>query len=294
MKNMKQKLVLALLCLAVCLCGVSVAEEISVCGLTVPPDAPLIDFDAAGIQVTDVKALGKAIEQLPLLTEVRMYNSELPKASKEWLFDTYPDVFFGFTLRFAKHEVRTDAEAFSTLHTSDLDYQTDDYDHNQKELRLLRMCTRLKALDIGHNSATDLSFLSGLTELRVLILGPNYYIEDISPLASLTKLEYLELFSTKVRDISALSGMENLRDLNLANSKRLKDLSPIYDLPSLERFWGGMCKFTSAQEKEMEKLHPGCEFDWYNGPTGGTWRLHPRYLIINRMFTTGVYIPFEE
>ncbi len=290
MRTKLLSLVLCLMLLAISAC----AEPLDVCGLLVEADATVLDFDAAGIQLTDVAALGEAIDKLPMLTEVRLYNSDLSRKNKEWLFDTYPNVFFGFTIRFSKHEVRTDAEAFSTLHTSDLDERTDDYVHNQKELSLLRMCTKLKALDIGHNSVTDLSFLSGLTELRVLILGPNYYIDDISPLASLPKLEYLEVFSTKLRDVSPLSGMQNLMDLNVANSRKLKDLSPLYQLPSLKRFWGGMCGFGSETQRAMEQHHPDCEFDWYNGPTAGTWRRHPRYRIINRMFTTGVYIPFEE
>ena len=281
-----------LLCLMVLCLLTPSALAVDVFGLEVDEQTAVLDLDAAHIAVTDAQTLAAAIDRMPALQEVLLFDSALPRADMEWLFDTYPHIFFGFTIRIATHTIRTDDTAFSTLHRSVITDKKD-HEHSTKELSVLRMCTRLKALDLGHNALTDLSFLSGLTELRVLILGPNYYVTDVSPLASLTELEYLELFSTDASDVSALAGMMKLRDLNLACSDHLRDLSPLHDLPALERFWGGRGKISAEQQKAMEEAHPGCLFDWENNPTAGTWREHPRYDVIYRMFHGTEYIPFD-
>lgn len=269
------------------------ADTVDVLGLMVDESVAVLNFDEAGIRVTDARALSDAITRLPNLTDVLLFESELSREDMEWLFYRHPDIFFGFTLHIASHVIRTDDTAFSTLHTTRTKTETD-WEHTTEELSVLRLCTKLKGLDIGHNKVTDLSFLSDLTELRVLILGPGYYISDLAPLAALTKLEYLEAFSTDASDISMLAAMTQLKDLNLARSSRLDDLSPLYELPNLERFWGYGCDVSRKEQKRLEKNHPGCEFDWLHNPTGGTWREHPRYQVIYEMFQTGEYIPFDE
>ena len=285
---------LPLLCLTVLLLAIQAgyAEALNAFGVQIDPQTRVLDFDAASVRVTDAQAVADLLDQLPAVREVRMFDSELSREDMEWLFDTYPDVFFGWTLRFAIHTVRTDATAFSTLHRSRM---TDPQDrlHTTKELSILRLCTRLKALDLGHNRLNDLSFLSGLTELRVLIISPNYALKDLSPLAGLTNLEYLEAFSTDTNDVSALSNLTKLRDLNLTCSDHLKDISCLYDLPNLERFWCGNVPISRQQKQEIMARHPDCVFDWGQQPTGGSWRKHPHYDVIHEMFRGDQYIPFD-
>ena len=283
---------LCLLCLLL-LPAAALADTVDALGMTVDASAEVLDFDAAGIQVTDADALEAVIAQMPALKEVLLFDSSLPREDMERLFDAHPDIFFGFTIHFSIHTVRTDATAFSTLHYSELKDKNDDY-HRSDVLSVLRLCKRLKALDLGHNKLTDLSFLEGLTELRVLIISPNYPLKDLSSLAGLTKLEYLEAFSTDTVDVSPLAGLVELRDLNLACSDWLKDISPLYDLPKLERFWCGRGDVPKKQQKQMEALHPDCQFDWVSLPTRGGWREHPRYDVIAEMFAGTEYIPFEE
>jgi hypothetical protein len=221
-----------------------------------------------------------------------MFDSTMAREDMEWLFDTYPDVFFGWTLRFAIHTVRTDDTAFSTLHYSRITNKRD-WHHDSGTLSMLRLCKRLKALDLGHNKLTDLSFLSEMTHLKVLIISPNYGITDLSALAPLTGLEYLEVFSTNAVDVSALAGMTELRDLNLSCSDFLADISPLYELPKLERFWCGRTRVPKEQQQIMEEKHPNCHFDWVSLPTRGGWREHPRYDVIAEMFSGTEYIPFD-
>lgn len=282
---------LTLFCL-MALCSLSAAETLTAYGTSFASDATLLDLDAAGIVVSDTAELKALLNQMPNLTEVRMYNSHLRVGQMDELFDGYPDVFFGWTITLYTHTARTDATAFSTLHSHE--GTAEDPFHNSREMRRLRFCKKLIALDIGHNALTSLDFLAELPQLKVLILGANYYITDISPLSSQTELEYLELFSANVTDVTPLAGLTQLRDLNLAYNQQLRDISPLYELPNLERFWCRHTLVPAEQRQAMEAMHPGCEFDWLNMPTDGTWRKHPHYDVIFQMFHQGTYLPFDS
>ena len=167
--------------------------------------------------------------------------------------------------------------------------------HTSEELYPLRMCTRLKALDVGHNYLTDVSFLNGLTELEVLIISPNYGLEDISPVANCKKLVYLECFNTPITDLSPLAGLKDLRDLNLTRDSLVTDISPLYDLPNLQRvWWGEMRKVPMDQKKAMREKHKGCKFVMVYDPTDGGWRNHSHFKELHSFFRTGEYIPFSE
>ncbi len=273
--------------------GEEKAKTAEAFGLTVDLSEEILDFDEAGVNVTDAEALSALIDKMPLLREVRMFDSTMEQADMEKLFDSYPNIFFGFTIHISVHTIRTDQTAFSTLHFSSP--TKNDPRHTSEELYALRMCRKLRALDLGHNYLTDLNFLNYLPDIEVLIISPNYGLKDISPIANCRKLVYLECFNTPITDISALSGMTHLRDLNLTRCGKVEDLSPLYDLPSLERFWWGhMDKIPAEQKKMMRSLHPDCKFVSVYDPTSGGWRNHPHQKEQMAFFRTGEYVPFKE
>ncbi len=288
----KHVLPLILLLLVILFPSAASGENLMFYGAMFDSNATVLDLDEADIQVSEIEELKNLLNQMPNLTEVRMYNSRLSVKQMDELFDGYPDIFFGWTIKLYTHTIRTDATAFSTLHGHA--GKEDDPFHTSKELRRLRFCKKLIALDLGHNLLTSLDFLSEMPQLKVLILGANYYIESIEPLAALTELEYLELFSANVKDVTPLTGMTKLRDLNLTYNRELQDISLLYELPSLERFWCGYTAVPQEQRDAMEAAHPECEFDWVNMPTEGTWRKHPHYDAIFEMFHEGAYVAFEE
>ena len=92
--------------------------------------------------------------------------------------------------------------------------------------------TELQYLDLDINSVSDISALAGLTNLIELCLVGNP-ITDISALAGLTNLEKLSLGSDSISDISALAGLTNLKKL-LLGSDSISDISPLAELPHLE------------------------------------------------------------
>ena len=84
----------------------------------------------------------------------------------------------------------------------------------------------------GVCAISELSPLSGLTELETLILG-NCAISDLSSLSGLTKLETLFLIHNSISDLSPLAGLTNLRHLYLDGSNGISDISPLAGLINL-------------------------------------------------------------
>ena len=278
------KQIWAALALLLALSAAAAAEPVSGFGMTFESTAQAIDFGAKDIG--DAGALCDFLAQFPALEQADMYGAALTRGQMAQLSERFPQVRFGWTLHFGDHTLRTDATAFSTLHSKNSRF------HTSQDFDVLRYCWNLKALDLGHNAITDVSFLEGLTELRLLILGRNQ-VEDISALKNLTKLEYAELFSNKIRDISALGGLTQLKDLNLVNNP-IADFTPIYGIDGMERLWCGMNSRVTREVKNALRAElPGCRIDSESHPTGGGWRDHPHYDVIYEVFGTGVYKPFE-
>ena len=263
-------------------------------GIQAGPETEILDLDAAGIRTVDREKLAKIVDGLPNLKEVRLFDAEMATEDQEWLFDRYyPDIFFGFTIHIGPHTIRTDQTAFSTLHYSSP--KDGDPRHTSEELFPLRMCTRMNALDLGHNYLTDLNFLNWMPDIEVLIISPNYGLEDIGPVANCKNLVYLECFNTPITDLSPLAGCKKLRDLNLTRDGLVTDISPLFDLPNLERvWWGYMWKFPNEQRKTMREKHKGCFFSTVYDPTSGGWRHHKHYKELHEFFRTGIYVPFSD
>ena len=89
----------------------------------------------------------------------------------------------------------------------------------------------VESLDFTQNLITDLSPLSGLTDLTELALWGNS-ISDISALSGLTSLEILWLDDNTISDISALSGLTSLRHIGLERNS-ITDISALRGLTSL-------------------------------------------------------------
>ncbi|HHT14555.1 MAG: leucine-rich repeat domain-containing protein [Christensenellales bacterium] len=252
----------------------------------------MLDFVVEGPTEIDKNQIEALIKAYPNIQTIDLYETRLPRVDMLYLFDTYPNVHFGFTVRFAEHVVRTDATAFSTLHNNQ------SLLHPTELISCLRMCRNLMALDIGRNLVEDLSFLEYMPKLRLLIIGCNP-VRDISPIGTLKDLEYLEMFSCRVNDISPLQNCTKLIDLNIAHN-RIKDLSPLLKMPQLERLWLNESRGQKNDPviKELlpllEKALPCCVIDSSSMGTGGKWRFHPRYEIVYDIFNQGEWRAWDD
>lgn len=243
-------------------------------------------LDLGDKRIVDIDRLRGYLDQLPNLKEVRMFGSRLSIAQLEALQAAYPDIAFGCKFPFARGTVSTAQTAYSTLN------RLSDPRYSEKRFAYLHLMPELRALDLGHNNIRDLTFLLEAPLLRVLILADNH-ITDLTPLAELKELEYLELFMNDFTDLSPLAELHNLRDLNICRV-RVSDVTPLLQLKKLERLWLPDNFLTESQKAELEAALPGChiQYEWSRSTDFG-WRDHPRYTIIRRMFSTGVYEPFD-
>ncbi|MCL2159558.1 MAG: leucine-rich repeat domain-containing protein, partial [Oscillospiraceae bacterium] len=96
----------------------------------------------------------------------------------------------------------------------------------------LRLMKNIEVLNLGGNQVSDLSPISGLTNLKKLSLYDNNRISDLTPLKNLTNLTMLSLYFNPIGDISVLSNMTKLEELYLSDNK-IKDITPISSLTTL-------------------------------------------------------------
>jgi hypothetical protein len=265
-------------------------ESITAYGQQIDLNAEYIDLGAH--RADDLSALMHTLDQLPKLKRVDMFETKITAKGMDMLAERYPNIFFGWTIRIKDHVIRTDATAFSTLHSNKSPQ------HNSRDFEPIKYCKYLKALDLGHNAITDINFIKDLTELRILILAINK-IEDISVLAGLPNLEYVELFKNKIKDISPLANMQHVLDLNICFNF-ISDYSPLESLSTLERLWIYNSNNYSASKPvpaevvaRLKAALPGCHIDHTHYSTLGGWREHPRYFVIFDVFKNSVYQPFE-
>lgn len=267
------------------------AELLSYRGFTADSQATSIDL--GDVTVKSAEGFIAYLHQFPNLKQADLYATPLSPESIDALTEAFPQVQFGMTMRIGDHLVRTDATAFSTLHGNSSRH------HDEDDFRYLKYCTNLLALDIGHNSVRDVSFLYDLPDLKVLILACNE-ITDITPVGSLHQLEYLELFKNDVRELSCLEACTKLIDLNVCFN-HIEDLAPIAKLPRLERLWvfnsnnwSDMDPVDGQQLALLKHALPQCHIDSTSYSTLGGWRDHRRYYIVSNMFRLGEYIPFTN
>ncbi len=269
---------------------------VDVWGKTISSEDTDVSFEKK--QVGKISDLCDALDCLPNIKNVNMWDAQLKKEQRETLFSRYPDVFFGMTLQLnQRHTVRTDATAFSTLGKKPYLYA-----HNMGNFA---HCPNLLALDVGHNTIMNLDFLYNCSKLKILIAA-DANISDITPIACQTDLEYVELFINKITDISPLAKLTNLRDVNLCFND-ISDLSPLYDLPHLERVWLMMNKRITQEEIDKLREHqPNCQIvTRCYGSTGNimrddgslipgtSWRHHKHYDTIYYIFNGGGYVDWD-
>ena len=85
--------------------------------------------------------------------------------------------------------------------------------------------------DLPDNNISDVSPLTGLTDLTTLLIGGNN-VSDLSPLSKLTNLTELWLESNSISVVSHLSGLPDLKELSLSDNN-ISDVSPLTGLTDL-------------------------------------------------------------
>lgn len=93
------------------------------------------------------------------------------------------------------------------------------------DLSPLSGLTQLEKLTFHDNNVSDISFAKKLTKLKVFGAGNNG-IKDISALSGHSELEELWLYGNNISNISALKGCKKIKKVDLSNN-RITDLTPL-------------------------------------------------------------------
>ena len=267
------------------------------------PAQPLVDYplelygrristaderlDLNGVRIEDG---GEALrELLPYLTNcerVELEDCGLSNTALGALQEEFPDVQFVWRVYFGYYSVLTDeTRILASIKGKEL---TGD------ACRVLRYCTKVRYLDLGHNVIDDISFVRYMPDLEVAILAINYW-SDASPLASCEKLEYLEIFNTRCVDLTPLAGLKNLKHLNVCWIKELEDITPLYGLTGLERLWiGCVNRVPREQLAEIRTRLPDTEINTTtDNPTSEGWRRGARYELLYEQMGYGWTLPYS-
>lgn len=254
------------------------------------------ELDLSGTQVSDPAEIEEVMRYMHDLGKLVLSDCGLNNEQLDALNREYPDTRIVWTVKMGPHKLRTDAEAFSTFnrakHISKVDppdvvaSKRSTYRLTTEDIQVLRYCTDLIALDLGHNNIDDISVLANCPHMQYLIIADNF-LTDISVVAQLKELVYVEFFMNTITDVSPFAELENLLDLNLCTNK-VSDFSPIYGLKNLERLWYWRNSVTAEQEKEIAAALPNCRCEAHcDGDTGSGWREHERYFVMRKLFTSG-------
>lgn len=146
------------------------------------------------------------------------------------------------------------------------------YNVTDETVSPLRYCEGAKYIDMGHNDTlTDLSFVSGMPELEVLIAS-GCAVKELVGFENCKKLTWLELASCyKLENIDSLAGCESLAYLNICYSKVTSFLA-LDSLP-LVRFVYLSPKASTEEQNIFVQIHEGCRsvFYGYSNPWA-PWR----------------------
>ena len=233
------------------------------------------DLDLSGNKKATPDLMRQYAPLFTKLTRLDMSDCGATNEEMDALRSDLPGVKVVWRIHMGRWSLKTDAVAFSVL--------IYDYSHKRltsKDIEVLKYCTDLQALDIGHQAVTDISVLGDyLPQLRILILADNQ-VSDLTPVAKMKHLHYIELFvnSHLLTDLSPLASCKELVDANVSYLHNVRDISPLYDLPMLERIWVEHTPISAEQLNTLRERHPDAKI--VNVGTGSVdqgWRTHERY-----------------
>ena len=190
----------------------------------------------------------RGLEKL-IVCDCGLSNETLGEFRKE-----IPAVNLVWRLSMGKWRLRTDQVTFSVLI-----YKYDYERLRSKDIQVLKYCTDLKCLDLGHQSIVDISVIGEyLSDLRLLIMADNW-INDLAPLSKCKHLHYLELFVNNITDISPLGELHELVDVNISYNRRLSDITPLLNSPMMERVWLESTSVSAESFDLLEATYPNAK-----------------------------------
>ncbi|MDD4312524.1 MAG: hypothetical protein PHW41_08590 [Eubacteriales bacterium] len=235
------------------------------------------EINLQGQTFTSAEEVAAGLSHMPNLALCDMCGTGLTNEQMAQLQTQFPAVKFVWYVQVGAWQLRTDIEAFTTQNREKFpnDAATFGKEGNTKltdeDTDGLAYCTDLVYLDLSGNKITDLTFVKGLTKLRLLCVGNNK-IADISALAALSELEYLELYTNPIADQTPLAGLTKLTHLNVARTG-MTDITIISGMKQLKLLYIlSNNKISRDLVAKIAEALPECEIvSRGSNPIAGDW-----------------------
>ena len=238
------------------------------------------ELDLKYIKMDDEGDLvARLLRLMPKCRYVDMDSCGVSSEAMGKLREEFPDKEIHWRIWFGKEfSVRTDVERILANN-----HLTDD---NSADLKY---CTKVRLLDIGHNpNLSDISFLAEMPDLEVCILAIMPF-RDFTPLTNCTKIEYLELCEMishkgKVVDLSPIAGMKELRHLNICKLYEVENYEFLETFTQLERLWIGQLTYIPKDYIEhLKEVLPDTQINgWTQVSVTEKWREDPKGIFVER------------
>ena len=243
--------------------------QIELFGQTVSLDTESMEFENQSIGNDGLVELRAILPYFRNLKYLKLDSCDVDNQHMEQLRDDFPEIKVVWRVFFGSYHCLTDTEMIWATGGS----------VNDTTSGVLKYCTDVKYMDLGHTLITRVDFLNYMPKLEVLIIAISW-VENIEPIANCPNLEYLEMFSARVSDLSPLAACTHLQHLNIGSQRNSNnvavgptDIRSLYDLPELKRFYCTMSFVPTDQQEEMISRHPDCEFEFrWVDPAEGYWR----------------------
>ena len=242
-----------------------------VAGKSYRTDSTAIDITNCPTTVAEVETL---LPFFPNLNWLDMSWCSIADEEMDAFNRRYPDIKILWSMQIGLVTLRTDAIYFFPAIINEMNLPSNE------ELKKLRFCTDMIAVDIGHSKATECEWVESMPHLKYLILADTK-ITDLTPLSSLKELIYLELFSMDLHDYSPLLECTALQDLNISST--YADPEPLTQMTWLHTLmWNFVMEDPVLAEKAvlLEDQLPDTNViiqTWRN--IGGLWRHIPNYYV---------------
>ena len=255
-------------------------------------DSRTEEIDISNGVIDDLEVFCSEVKAFSGLNKLIMCDTNLSNEQMEYLMNQVPAVKFVWNVTLGLWTIRTDTVAFSTLKDGSITYRL-----TNEDCQVLKYCTDMYALDLGHNFVTDISFLQYMPDLKILILVDDRmvgedgywdesmgYIQDLSYLKYVPKLVYLEFFVGSVQDLSFLQYLPNLVDLNISYNP-ISDVTWLLNLPKLQRLFLEHTNLTEEDYALLQATYPNAQVVYYGeGSVDQGWRTHERYYAMKDMY----------
>jgi len=232
------------------------------------------EIDLSGCPVAP-EEIDRMLPYFPKLKKLDLSFCGIPDEEMEALNGRHPEVKIVWTVTVGLVKIRTDALYFYPAEAN--------YYPTNEEMKNLRYCTDLIAIDIGHTRATDCEFLLFTPKVKYLILADTG-ITDITPVGNLKDLLYLELFNLRIKDYSPLLNCTKLQDLNIGTTHGDPEpLSKMTWLHNLQWHRADQDPETKEAVLKLPEQLPDTNVELYPKKKarniGGGWRYLPNYYV---------------